>query len=127
MLAARTAPASRVRILSSAARSSGRVVRSVPFGALPTAVRTELTSTASRMAHLRRDAAFIAAVGKSSRVLQKPYAMKSLSQMIRTALGDATVRRAVPTTTTDDAAESVPSAAPASTSISPPLIISKDN
>jgi two-component system cell cycle sensor histidine kinase/response regulator CckA len=70
---------------------------------------------------------FIAAVGKSSLVLQKPYAMKSLSQMIRTALDDATARRAVPTTTTDDAAESVSSAAPASTSIPPPLIISKDN
>src|ERR1700691_6164015 len=43
-------------LITSAARSSGRVARSVPFGALPTAVRTELTSTASRMAHLRGDA-----------------------------------------------------------------------
>ncbi len=46
-------------LITSAARSSGRVARSVPFGALPTAVRTELTSTASRMAHLRGDAGSI--------------------------------------------------------------------
>ena len=42
-------------LIAMAARSSGRVVRSVPFGALPTAVRTELTITASRMIHLGRD------------------------------------------------------------------------
>src|SRR2546426_6979546 len=35
--------------MATAARSSGRVERSVPLNALPTAVRTELTRTASRM------------------------------------------------------------------------------
>src|SRR5271166_5854444 len=35
--------------MATAARSSGRVVRSVPLPALPTAVRTELTITASLM------------------------------------------------------------------------------
>src|ERR1700690_4435392 len=39
-------------LMVAAARSSGRLVRSVPLGALPTAVRTELTITASRMIHL---------------------------------------------------------------------------
>src|SRR5208282_792529 len=41
-------------LITCAARSSGLAARSVPFGALPTAVRTELTITASRMAHLGR-------------------------------------------------------------------------
>ena len=36
-------------LMAMAARSSGRVARSVPLPALPTAVRTELTITASRM------------------------------------------------------------------------------
>ena len=39
-------------LIAAAARSSGRVARRVPLGALPTAVRTELTITASRMVHL---------------------------------------------------------------------------
>src|SRR5215469_9523929 len=39
-------------LIATAARSSGRVARNVPFGALPTAVRTELTITASRIDHL---------------------------------------------------------------------------
>src|SRR5271155_159778 len=39
-------------LIVEAARSSGRLVRSVPLGALPTAVRTALTMTASRMIHL---------------------------------------------------------------------------
>ncbi len=39
-------------LIAAAARSSGRVARRVPLGALPTAVRTELTMTASRMVHL---------------------------------------------------------------------------
>src|SRR5579863_1118563 len=42
-------------LMATAARSSGRVARSVPFGALPTAVRTELTITASRIRHLNLD------------------------------------------------------------------------
>ena len=41
-------------LIAAAPRSSGRVARRVPLGAFPTAVRTELTITASRMAHLAR-------------------------------------------------------------------------
>ncbi len=41
--------------IANAARSSGRIARSIPRGAFPIAVRTELTITASRMAHLGRD------------------------------------------------------------------------
>src|SRR5712692_8861772 len=38
--------------MAAAARSSGRIARRVPLKAFPTAVRTELTITASRMACL---------------------------------------------------------------------------
>jgi hypothetical protein len=39
-------------LITTAARSSGRVARSTPFEALPTGVLTELTITASRIDHL---------------------------------------------------------------------------
>src|SRR5579864_1610923 len=39
-------------LITTAPRSSGRVVRSAPLDALPTAVRTALTITASRISHL---------------------------------------------------------------------------
>src|ERR1700756_4967591 len=44
-------------LMTSAPRSSGRVVRNAPFEALPTAVRTALTITASRISHLIQDCA----------------------------------------------------------------------
>src|SRR6202046_1842078 len=47
-------------LITTAARSSGRVLRRAPLGALPTAVRTELTMTASRMNHLVFDGIGIA-------------------------------------------------------------------
>ena len=59
-----------------AARSSGRVVRSVPLGALPTGVRTAETMTASFMVSMapRWTARVPAASG---------YAVKSLQQLVQ--------------------------------------------
>src|SRR5579863_8780179 len=67
-------------LMATAARSSGRVARSVPFGALPTAVRTELTITASRIRHLNLDlhgnepnALDAAAMGKATAGVRSGY------------------------------------------------------
>ena len=45
-------PRSRAALMAAAAMSSGRVSRKVPLPALPTAVRTDETTTASRIVYL---------------------------------------------------------------------------
>src|SRR6185437_3068103 len=65
------------------------VARSVPLGAFPTAVRTELTITASRMAHLARS-------GRLRRAQTSPLdarERKKATALTRCREGDATVGR----------------------------------
>src|SRR6185436_3933807 len=61
--------------MTAAARSSGRVNRNAPFGALPTAVRTAATMTAARVIGRSRPSGLEVA----EQILQRPADLSGLS------------------------------------------------